>query len=799
MAANEKLLKLSKEIKCVVDLNSDFSVKDELAVGEKSKVFNCIRLKDGKKNFAIKILYNELPDKKSIISYENEIRAINQCKNPYSIKLVGYSIVPPLGIVTEKLSGGTLTSHLEKCDLDNTTKNIIAINVLYSLKHIHEEEFIHRNLTSDNIILDSKNNPKICDFGDCRYPLESSKNRSREENPVPNWMPPEFLSQETFTDKLDIYSYGMILYQLYTNQKKPFSDISQKKLAKKIVKDGLRPELPSDMPNDLQDLIKSCWKENPNDRPSSKQIFEMFQKNKKLRFPDVDETKIEENFKKLEKDSDNMTIEQYKILIKTPLPDFVQELKKQIPTKDQHCVSLFFQQLKHLFVQNTSDEQFSYLLDASQRLITKAKNCEEFIKARLHFRLPFDREKLIDQGMDILYSIAVNCPNAFDKEFVPFIKYLMKKRPEKIILLAGEIAKKLDELTDPFPFLDSILMSWKVAIEHPKISAQFLALFYYLCRVYPSYSSQRIEVCKNLFSRFLNSKSKEAICLAYSGLSYFVGPQLAVNYKHVLKCLKDPDIQDTILSVLLKLEVIQLNEEDKETQEQIISILLSKAQESNRASLILCKLCEYDENSAAYLAENNSWLSSELPTYESTLRILLVILQRVELRKKVAMSKDLMFLLYAVCNKMSEVPMKVIMEICLSFELTPELIDLWDDSGFLQKCMNYAYNMGDERSYINCFALFHEIAFVKNIPLLQDVIDIACIAYKKYEGTHKIILNLFTNLSHIQDCAIKMEEIGVMDLIQKDLSSNDYEKQSSVLNQNIHSAQIIQSSMASPN
>ena len=794
MSENETLLRLSKDIKLVVDLESAFAIKDEIGRGESSIVYMALRLKDGKK-FAVKIRFKKMPDKSGIKLYANEVRAIYQCKSPYTLKLTGYTIKPPLAIVTELIEGDTLTKHLKQKDLDNSQKNIIALKIAYSMNHIHEEEFIHRSLTSDNIIIDSQFSPKICDFGDCRFPLVSKRNVCREEDPLPNWMPPEYMTCDVYNEKLDVYSFGMILYQLFTDERIPFYKTKEKKLTKKIVK-GMRPDIPETMPMNLKDLITKCWDEKPEKRPSFKDILQLL-KSQTVTFPGIDNEKIAAALKALDADDEEMKKEQYKILIRTPLPDFRDELLRRVPLHQPNYVPLFFKELRHLYAEKTSVEQFSYIMDVSQKLIQNKHNCEAFVKARLHYRLPFDREELIDQGLNILFLIAIHVPNEFNKEYSQFIRYLMTKRPDKIIVLVSELAKKLDELKDPLPVIDAVMKSWKVAFKSPSAAAPFLSLFYYLCRVYPDYKKQRIEVCKTLFSRFLNCQSKTAICVAYNGLSYFVGPNLAIDFKHAIKCLKDKNTANTILSVMLKLDAIQLDEKDVETQKEFVNVLLVKAQQSNRASLLLCKLAEDDGCCAKILAENNSWLSCELPTIDATFKIMLVLIQHKSLKKIIAQSKDLMYLLYSACDQNSGISMKIILQTCLAFGVTEENIDLWDKSGFLQKCMNYAYDLNDERSYINCFALFHEITFVKEIAILQDVIDVACIAFKKFEGTHKMVVSLFTNLSHIPNCAMKMDDIGVLDLIQDELTSDEFQKLSSVLKKNLHSAQILQSSMAS--
>ena len=84
-------------------------------------------------------------------------------------------------------------------------------------------------------------------------------------------MAPEMLTGEgDYSQAVDVYSYGILLYELVA-QRRPFLDVSSFSLPDKVI-EGLRPEVPSDATEPLRSLMESCWATDPRDRPSFKSI-----------------------------------------------------------------------------------------------------------------------------------------------------------------------------------------------------------------------------------------------------------------------------------------------------------------------------------------------------------------------------------------------------------------------------------------------------------------------------------------------------------------------------------------------
>ena len=178
-----------------------------------------------------------------------------------STKLVTY-------IVTELAVNGSLFDYL------HTNKNTPSVDqslawasdVAYGMKHLHDHDIIHRDLKSSNVLLASGWVAKLCDFGSAQ---EITHNSTAKQAGTYRWMPPEVMKSATATisEKCDLFSYGMILFELYAHEI-PYADLVDDVQVLMRVTSGVRPPIPSTLPTCFHDLLRSCWEDEPHLRPT---------------------------------------------------------------------------------------------------------------------------------------------------------------------------------------------------------------------------------------------------------------------------------------------------------------------------------------------------------------------------------------------------------------------------------------------------------------------------------------------------------------------------------------------------
>src|SRR5437764_3241380 len=139
---------------------------------------------------------------------------------------------------------------------------------------IHDENYIHHDLHSGNIFSYGINWSKIGGLGLCQQVVDKKDNPNKIFGVIP-YLAPEVLSKKIYTKESDIYSFGMIMWELTTG-KKPFHDrLHDQYLMLDILK-GERPQITKDTPEFYAELMKKCWDHNPENRPTAEEIFKCF-------------------------------------------------------------------------------------------------------------------------------------------------------------------------------------------------------------------------------------------------------------------------------------------------------------------------------------------------------------------------------------------------------------------------------------------------------------------------------------------------------------------------------------------
>ncbi len=150
----------------------------------------------------------------------------------------------------------------------------IATGIAQGLKYIHSQKVFHRDMKSMNVLLDNDFRAKIADFG-----MSKTKSQTTEmtQSTVGTyaWMAPEVMLGEQYNEKVDTYSFGVILWEMVTNQL-PFAGVRIPNLVKRVAFDNERLPLPSvtkRFPRELAQLIEGCWDRDPSKRKALDEIL----------------------------------------------------------------------------------------------------------------------------------------------------------------------------------------------------------------------------------------------------------------------------------------------------------------------------------------------------------------------------------------------------------------------------------------------------------------------------------------------------------------------------------------------
>ena len=210
--------------------------------------------------------------------FMNEVQLMLQLRVSQVVALYGISLRPRYRLVMAYCEGGSLFDHLHS-DREITwrTRVRLALEIAQGLAFLHacKPPILHRDLKSQNILLDEAGHAKLADFGLSRVKQEirSSQSKQGEGVGTVGWMAPElFKRRARYELGSDMYSYGMILWELSSRQI-PWSDAHSNALIIQWVSQGDREDIPPETPLPLARLIKQCWESDLKKRPTAEQAL----------------------------------------------------------------------------------------------------------------------------------------------------------------------------------------------------------------------------------------------------------------------------------------------------------------------------------------------------------------------------------------------------------------------------------------------------------------------------------------------------------------------------------------------
>ena len=197
---------------------------------------------------------------KYLQEFINEINIFSTIRHPNAVEFLGLSLDIEnlkIYILMEKINGDTLSNLLDKKIIKNKDKIIIIQNIYNILNFLHncKPNIIYRDLKPDNIMIYDNNKVKLLDFGLSKFMPENNNYKLSGDTGTLRYMAPEVFLKKNYYLEVDIYSFGLVIYYIYKNEK-PFLEYNKENLQKYFNKEK---DFKLNIRNKkIKDLISGC-------------------------------------------------------------------------------------------------------------------------------------------------------------------------------------------------------------------------------------------------------------------------------------------------------------------------------------------------------------------------------------------------------------------------------------------------------------------------------------------------------------------------------------------------------------
>uniref|UniRef100_A0A8C6T8D6 Tyrosine-protein kinase n=1 Tax=Neogobius melanostomus TaxID=47308 RepID=A0A8C6T8D6_9GOBI len=199
-------------------------------------------------------------------AFLRETAVMTKLQHKNLVRLLGVILDQGLRIVTEFMEKGNLVNLLRSRGRTIVRVGQLlqyALDVCEGMEYLESEKLVHRDLAARNVLVSDNNVAKVSDFGLTKV---GSKTSDNARMPI-KWTAPEVLKKGTSSTKSDVWSYGILLWEIFSYGRQPYPKLTVTEV-REMVEAGYRMEAPEDCPAELYSMMRVCWDREPRRRPT---------------------------------------------------------------------------------------------------------------------------------------------------------------------------------------------------------------------------------------------------------------------------------------------------------------------------------------------------------------------------------------------------------------------------------------------------------------------------------------------------------------------------------------------------
>lgn len=647
--------------------------------------------------------------------YISEARFLLNLSHPFVVQYYCFTYKLPFSFITKNTHISTLYDRINKRafkkPLSGSEKSIIVICIASSMMYLHSMNIVNYDLSSENIYLYDNDYPKLGNFSS--HPYSDYFPNYNQINKIENnqWTPPELYDDEDdfMSPKTDVYSFGIILWELLTEQC-PYSDINPSEYEFRIKKNCERPKIPEETPKHLKKLIELCWSSDPEERPSFHKIYELFT-SKKVLFPNTDinllakAAAVSDEWMKThgpkKKDFRNVS----------DIPNFfristLKEILEYTSSLDETNCQPFFEGVNELLKDDSDERKFTGLFEILQLITLNPKCVQIYIQTNHIQNLPFLNEYYSELCLSILIPIFSVSPSSLTPSLFKILETLTSQYSIKVIRLISVYASNKLDVETYRKLLDFLLIQSNLLIQN-NASFPLIHTVYKLIKSAPKLLEIRGQFIIRLFSTCLSSSSNDCIISTYNALIMLRPQIIPVECDVFCRHLEDHMIRPKTLQLLCFTRPVKITQ-------RLIEFILKETKRAKLAQNAILMLSRHNDVSQILLAKPSIWMAPGLVSIETSLKIVLILMQQNANRQQLVKCNQIFAnLLNQAIDKTQLSVIDALYSTVRNLPANPDFITALSNSGFISNFLKIANDSDNEGVQLRGYYLVDYLGRIK--------------------------------------------------------------------------------------